>query len=241
MRALDHLMGSYVWRRTLSLEQQRRWWLKRAPPGALRDYYQVPFVSPASASLGIEYLALDLETTGLVPQRDELLSIGYVPIVEHSLRLNGARHYLVRPEGSIPESSAIVHGILDDRASEGLSLTNALPPLLQALTGRVLVAHSARIEHDFIDAACQRLYGCHFVAPLVDTLELELRQVRRSGSIVAPGSLRLDALRLHYGLPRYRAHDALSDAIGAGELLLAQIAHRTTTRPLRLSELTRVY
>ena len=114
-------------------------------------------------------------------------------------------------------------------------------PLLKALAGRVLVAHSARIEHDFLDVACRRLYGCPFVAPLVDTLELEQRKIVRSGSPIAPGALRLDALRQQYGLPRYRAHDALSDAIGAGELLLAQIAYRTTNRPLRLDDLTRSY
>ncbi len=234
-------MGSFVCRRLFSLEQQRLWWLKRAPPGPLRDYYQVPFTKPATPSVSTDYLALDIETTGLVPQRDELLSIGFVPISGHGLRLGGARHYLVRPERDIPESSAVVHGILDDRAREGLPLAEALPPLLKALAGRVLVAHSARIEHDFLDVACRRLYGCPFVAPLVDTLELEQRKIVRSGSPIAPGALRLDALRQQYGLPRYRAHDALSDAIGAGELLLAQIAYRTTNRPLRLDDLTRSY
>ncbi|MGQ7844649.1 exonuclease domain-containing protein [Granulosicoccus sp. 3-233] len=234
-------MSSFVCRRLFSLERQRLWWLKRAPAGPLRDYYAVPFVNPATPSVSTDYLALDIETTGLVPQRDELLSIGFVTISGHGLHLDGARHYLVRPQRAIPESSAVVHGILDDRAGEGLPIAEALPPLLQALAGRVLVAHSARIEHDFLDIVCRRLYGCPFVAPLVDTLELEQRKLIRSGSPIAPGSLRLDALRKQYGLPRYRAHDALSDAIGAGELLLAQIAYRTTTRPLRLEDLTRSY
>lgn len=238
---LDRAMGGFVCRRALSLDRQRRWWLERAPPGALREYYQVPFAKPANPSSTTDYLALDIETTGLAPRRDELLSIGFVPIDEHGLRLNGACHYLVRPERAIPESAAIVHGILDDQAGQGLPLAEALPPLLRALAGRVLVAHSARIEHDFLDVACQRIYGCRFVAPLVDTLDLERRTVERAGTVAAPGALRLDALRQHYGLPRYRAHDALSDAIGAGELLLAQIAHRTTSRPLQLGELLRSY
>ena len=37
--------------------------------------------------------------------------------------------------------------------------------------------------------------------------------------------LRLQACRDHFGLPRYRAHEALTDAISAGELFLAQSAH----------------
>ena len=236
---LPALVRSYAARRTLGLERQRRWCLAHAPPGPLREYYAAPFTAPASESVATAYLALDIETTGLDPRRDELLSIGFAPIDRHGLRLRGAQHYLVRPERRIPEASAVVHGILDDRARQGLPLSDALPPLLRALTGRVLVAHAARIEHDFLDSACRRLYGCHFVAPLVDTLELERRVVARTGGAVAAGSLRLDAVRARYGLPRYRAHDALSDAIGAGELLLAQVAHRAGSRPPRLGELLR--
>ena len=44
-------------------------------------------------------------------------------------------------------------------------------------------------------------------------------------------------LRERYGLPRYRAHNALIDAISAAELLLAQIAHRAGKRSPRLDEL----
>jgi len=233
------LMRSYAVRRALALERQRRWCLAHASPGALRDYYAVPFVAPTTASVECAFLALDIETTGLAPHRDEILSIGFVPIDHHGLRLGDAHHYLVRPEQAIPESSAIVHGILDDRAGQGMPLADALPPLLHALTGRVLVAHGARIEHDFIDAACRRLYGCHFVAPLVDTLELERRAVARAGRVSAPGSLRLDALRERYGLPRYRAHDALNDAIASGELLLAQVAYRSGKHGTRLVDLLR--
>lgn len=35
---------------------------------------------------------------------------------------------------------------------------------------------------------------------------------------------RLGAARRTFGLPRYSAHHALTDAIAAGELLLAQVA-----------------
>ena len=38
------------------------------------------------------------------------------------------------------------------------------------------------------------------------------------------GSLRLDAARRTHGLPRYASHHALTDAVAAAELLLAQVA-----------------
>jgi DNA polymerase-3 subunit epsilon len=39
-----------------------------------------------------------------------------------------------------------------------------------------------------------------------------------------PGSLRLDAARRRFGLPRYAAHRAATDAVATAELLLAQVA-----------------
>ena len=36
----------------------------------------------------------------------------------------------------------------------------------------------------------------------------------------------LGRLRAGYGLPSYRAHDGVVDAVACGELLLAQIDHR---------------
>ncbi|QIK74585.1 hypothetical protein [Nocardioides piscis] len=58
---------------------------------------------------------------------------------------------------------------------------------------------------------------------VVDTLALQHRLVADVHGEVN-GSLRLDAARKRFGLPRYSAHHALTDAIAAAELLLAQVA-----------------
>ena len=39
-----------------------------------------------------------------------------------------------------------------------------------------------------------------------------------------PGSLRLNAARSQYGLPRYGAHNSLTDALACAELYLAEVA-----------------
>jgi len=235
---VDRLLGGGLARRLLSLERQRRHWLARAPSGPLRDFYDTPFPSPASPATAVRFVSLDFETTGFDPARDEILSIGFVPVRDGALLVGQSVHRLVRPSGAVPPSSAVVHGILDDRARSGAPLAEAVPPLLAALAGNVLVAHHAAIERGFLDRVCRRLYGHPFVAPIVDTLEIERRTLARRGRPIAPGSLRLAALRESYGLPRYRAHDALIDALATAELLLAQIAHRSGEgREPRLAEL----
>ena len=52
----------------------------------------------------------------------------------------------------------------------------------------------------------------------------------RRHHVSGPDSLRLVDLREGYGLPRYKAHDALTDAIATGELLLAMIATHGSIR-----------
>ncbi len=211
------------------------------PQGPLQRYYEVPFPSPSTASTTVDYLALDFETTGLTPGKDEILSIGYALMRGHTLLMAENGHYLVRPTQAIPETSAVVHGILDDHTREALDLEQVLPVLLQALAGRVMVAHHAPIEYRFLDSACRWIYGYPFIGPVVDTLALERRAFENRDTPIKPGDLRLANLRRRYGLPRYRAHNALIDAISAAELLLAQLAYRTGNRAPRLGELTVVF
>ena len=44
------------------------------------DYLRIPFPARGTQVNQLVFLAVDLETTGLDPQRDEILSIGHVPI-----------------------------------------------------------------------------------------------------------------------------------------------------------------
>jgi hypothetical protein len=102
-------------------------------------------------------------------------------------------------------------------------LVDVLPLLLDALHGRVLLAHHAPVEVDFVGAATVTAFGVRPPLTVVDTLALEHR-LRADVHGEVAGSLRLDAVRRTYGLPRYSAHHALTDAAAAAELLLAQVA-----------------
>ncbi len=202
------------------------------PPSPLRDYYEVPFPDVESDWRQVDYLALDYETTGLDEHKDEILSIGYTTINGSCMRLADATHMLTRPRCVIPGESAVVHGIMDDVASSAETLEEVLPHLLRALAGKAMLAHYATIEYHFLSNACKRIYGFPFVGRVVDTLALEVRVFRSQEKPIQQGDLRLANTRNRYGLPRYRAHNALIDAIAAGELFLAQVANRQEKRTI---------
>ncbi len=205
----------------------------RSARGPLADYYAVPVPGPATPASELRLLAIDVETTGLDPARDVVLSIGFVPVDGRTITLGGARSMLLRGVASVGQS-ATIHHLTDDAVSAGLERAEALSVTLAALAGRVLLAHHAPIELQFLSRACVEEFGAPFVSPAIDTMLLQNR-------IVAPGfddEARVDELRLwnargRYGLPRYGAHAAATDALACAELYLAQVAELGGTPTLK--------
>ena len=215
---------------------RRRLQLRRADPGPLRDYLAVAFPNPSSDYRQVDYLAIDLETTGLDPKRDQILSVGYVLLRGNRIDLSTASHRLVHTAFAIPEQSAVIHQITDDQAAGGESLTTVLADLLEHLAGKVMIAHHAAVERGFINAACRREFGGGLVAPVVDTQALARRTFERRHIAFKGSDLRLHSLGERYNLPRYGAHNALSDALAAAELFLAQAVYMEGRRGARLRE-----
>lgn len=198
-----------------------------APVGPLRDYYDVRLPGKDTPLNSLPMLALDLETTGLDANAEHIVSIGWVPIDGLAIQLGGARRVLVKPNRDIGQS-AVFHGITHDQLEGGIPLAEALESTLAALQGRIMVAHYAPIERRFLANACSNVYGTPVRLPAIDTMRLQRHLLRGGGAsdatMTAQGTLRLHRARDRYHLPRYRAHDALLDAISAAELLLAQVA-----------------
>lgn len=219
------------------LDWRRRRRARRCPPGALKDYYAVPFPQPNQDWRDVEYVAIDLETTGLDHRTDQILSLGWVVLRGPRILLGSARHRVVRVRGAIPAASAVIHRITDDEAAAGGNLAIAMAWLLHDLAGRVLIAHHARIELGFLGMACRAHFGRGLLVRSIDTQILAMRTLERRQVAIKPGELRLHALSERYHLPRYAAHNALADAMAAAELFLAQAAyHGDANRRVPLRE-----
>jgi len=216
-------------------ELRRRRALHRCAAGALRDYLETPFPRPSTDYRKVAFLAVDIETTGLDPKRDDILSLGWVEVQDNRIDLGSTGHRLVRATRAIPEASTIIHRITDDQAAQGECLDHVLAELLEKLAGKVMIAHHATIEKSFLGSACRRIHGVRLPVLTVDTRVLAKRTYERRHITYKDSDLRLHALRKDYNLPRYLAHNALSDALAAAELFLAQAAYRDSGKgvPIR--------
>ncbi|NEV63581.1 exonuclease domain-containing protein [Thiorhodococcus minor] len=220
----------------LLLDWRRRWQLRRTPPGPLRDYLTQPFPRTRTDYREQEYLSVDLETTGLDVRQDQILSVGYVTVRGATIDLSTARHRVVRIDRSIPEASAVIHQITDDQSAQGSELSEVMEEVLAALTGKVMLAHHATIEQGFLSNASKACWGRGLLMRTVDTQVLAYRTFERRQIPYQPSDLRLFALASRYNLPRYGAHNALSDALTAAELFLAQAAYRDDGKGLPLAD-----
>ncbi len=217
-------------------EFQRKRALAKAAPGPLAEYLATPFPHKHSNCRDIGIVAIDLETTGLDPEKDEILSIGLVHIEDWGIKLGTSWHSIVRVDQAIPGETAIIHQITDDQAAAGAPLEQLLPTVLERLAGRAMLVHYSPIEQNFLSAACEKLYGAPFVAPIIDTLEVAQRAYQIRNHTIQPGDLRLFNLRPRYNLPQYKAHNALSDALATAEVFLALADNMYAEQPAPLRE-----
>ncbi len=212
------------------LLKTQRWWSRRrdfAPP--FDAFLAAALPSPSASATATEFVSLDIETTSLDAATADMLSVGWVVVRNGRVDLASAETWLVRPSGDVGDSAS-VHGLTDTVVGAGLDWGIVLDKIVVALTGRVLVVHHAGLDKALLDRMCRQRYGASLLAPVVDTLALELRRQQQRHHIEDGGSLKLMDLRTAYGLPRYAAHDCLVDAIATADLLLAMIAHRRAGR-----------
>jgi DNA polymerase-3 subunit epsilon len=199
---------------------------------ALRRYYAAGTVSPGTPMADVPLVAMDMETTGLDTDRHAIVSLALVPFTLKRIHLAERRYWIVHPPRPLSGESVVFHHITHSDIENAPDLADILPQILEALAGRVVVVHYRNIERPFLDAAVRARLREHLLFPVIDTMELEARRYRlsvwarlreRLGLPLA--SIRLNDCRTRYGLPVYRGHHALWDALATAELLQAQIAH----------------
>ena len=115
------------------------------------------------------------------------------------IQLAQAEHYFSTIKAGVGQS-AVIHQIRDSELDNALPIAVIMQRLLEVAAGKVLVFHNASLDMDFLNTVAGKLYAAPLVVPVVDTLILEQRKMRRSDTVIKPGALRLHSCRQRYGL-----------------------------------------
>ena len=184
-------------------------------------------------------VAVDVETTGLDPQTDRVISFAAVPIDGGRVAPGASVYGLVRPGRDLPATSIEIHGIRPQDLAGALAPEAAFETLADAVRGREVVAHAAWIERAFLGGPLRR-HGIRLPRTLLDTSALwRLLTVEREHQ--DPGVWQLGAIAEALGLPVHEPHHALGDALTTAQVFLALATHlerhgRTTVGKLRAAE-----
>jgi DNA polymerase III subunit epsilon len=163
-----------------------------------------------------EYVAFDLETTGLSARRDRIVELAAVRFTADGAEIARFQQ-LVNPECPMPAAARAIHGISDADLAGEPTAAEQLPRLLEFIgdpDSSFLVAHHAVFDAGFLGRELSRA-GLNLPAHRVyDTLALS-RRCRPD----LP-SHRLDRLARCHGLLTGPGHRALVDALRVKQLWL---------------------
>ena len=162
------------------------------------------------------YCVVDLETTGLSPGRSQMCEIGAVRVED--LELAATMQTLVNPRERLPFQIAALTGIDERELRSAPQVGTATARFLEFAGDAVLVAHNARFDMAFLDAAVLRLGGRRLAAPVVDTVWLARRLLAGRASRFG-----LASLAQFFGTGTRPCHRALPDAEATAEILLRLI------------------
>ena len=167
-------------------------------------------IGKSKLPLDTEFVAFDIETTGLNAQNDRMTEIG-------AIRFSGGNiidtfNTFVDPERHIPADITQLTGIRDSDVAGAPSEEEAMKQFIEYIGDRPIIAHNAHFDVGFMTAAALR-HGLKFSPVFLDTLALSqalLPELKR---------FKLDIVSNHLKLPQFNHHRATDDAMVVARIM----------------------
>lgn len=169
---------------------------------------------------GGEVVSLDLETTGLDPRSDHILSIAAVPVRDGRVRMSERFACNVRAERAFDIASIRHHRITPDESAIADSVTVAVAGLLRWLGNRPLLGYNLAFDVAMLAPHVRRIAGFSLPNRRIELAgDYRERQLRRQPD--AAIDLRLESICEDLGVPMLGRHTATGDAVTVGLCWLA--------------------
>src|SRR5204862_4483450 len=107
-------------------------------------FYVLRFTLHASRAMSRTYIALDLEATGMQPERDEVIEVGAVKFSEG--RIIGRWESFVRPSQPIPYKVTQLTGIRQSHVVRAPLLSEVAADLLRFLGTSPIIGQSVELD-----------------------------------------------------------------------------------------------
>lgn len=198
---LDKLLGRTP---TLTPQQQQRLQAWRALPAAnLKTPWQTG-----------RFVVLDVETSGLNLNKDRLIAIGAVAVVQGKIALRENFDVVLQQDIASSKANILIHGISGSVQINGQAPADALLDFLEFLGKSPLVAFHVTFDQTMLCRAIRQFLGYEFKHEWLDL------------AYVAPGLHpgkrfhSLDDWQGFFNIRNTARHNALADAVSTAQLLM---------------------
>lgn len=158
------------------------------------------------------YTVVDVETTGLIPEKHDRIVELAVTYVSHDGLIQDHWSTLVNPQRDVGPVS--IHGIRPTDVVSAPTFAELAPYVLRAMAGRILVAHNATFDLRFLAAELQRCGVPLQQLPLHGVCTMQWAPV-----FMNVGGRRLADCCRATGISHENAHSAAGDAMATAHLL----------------------
>lgn len=216
-------------------------WLRPHAPELGANLRQRMAALPAPAPLGVcslreqRWVVLDLETSGLNLNRDQVLSIGAVAIEDGAINLGQQfERTLHRPEQKT-NASVLIHGLGPSALAAGCDPAEALLDLMAFIGDSPVLAFHAPFDQRMLSRALKDSLGLRLQHDFIDVAELA--PLLNPDTVLREAGL--DDWIARFGLQVQARHHAVADAQVTAELaliLFSQARRQQLDSPLQLAQ-----
>ena len=163
-----------------------------------------------------EFISIDLETTGLNSDKDEIIEISAIRFVNGEIKDEFTK--LIKPTIPIPKKITSITGINDSMVSNAPKIADIFQEFLFFLDNKIIVAHNIDFDISFIERYASDLFLDFKIAGKCDTLSLT------RSFFYNFDKFNLEYLSKVFEFDHSNAHRARNDAVNCGKLLMKLIS-----------------
>ena len=176
---------------------------------------------PVTASLAeLRWVVVDVETSGLDPFADRLISIGAVEVLAGRIPMSSGFEVLFRQPEASARGNILVHGIGGTAQCSGEEPATAMLRFMNYAGCAPLVGFHADFDRIMIERTARSVLGWVPDNTWLDLAMLAPALLGRHGEELPSG---LDAWTARLGIINESRHNALADALATAQLLQAAL------------------
>ncbi|MGP4842782.1 3'-5' exonuclease [Marinobacter sp. 1Y8] len=211
----------------------KHWLGQRSGDTAAFDHLPAPEKLDNRRLDSVRLIVLDLETTGLNVQKDDVIAIGAIGIECQRIQYRDQFDLILRrPELDISKT-VLIHGIGNEALAGGHELDDTLKQLLHWMQGSVILAFHAAFDQRFLEKTLRQTLGYTRKHEWLDVAEV-LPAVFPDAQLKDG---RLDSWIEFFDLDISERHNAAADAMATAELALIAFSQAAKKNVVTLCEL----